>query len=296
GTPPFMAIEILMRGARHRVHHDLESLFYVLLYLCTNWEGPEQLRLTKGIFRPVDPERKNHYLGDKSRADIATWFLDHDNFRKLAYVKLGILNHGFSTILEDMDGFHALHPYLERMYRLLFTTSKNPLNAPKPICIMKIMLDALQDPLVQAVHFSGAPYPSNAKSYSMLNPKFSSIPYYKAPVGPAKNHSGISGPSRQPQQEEAQRQPPSNKQKTGMDPPPIPRRSQRLLPKKRKLSHDKDLPDSSYPTTSIGSFSPSSSLSSVRFHEMDVEIVEEVHDLSHGSSSKHRKGKKAKRS
>ena len=42
GTLPFMAIEILLEGVNipHYPTHDLESLFYVLIWVCTMYEGP----------------------------------------------------------------------------------------------------------------------------------------------------------------------------------------------------------------------------------------------------------------
>ena len=42
GTVPFMAIEILHDGSKtkNRPTHDLESLFYVLLWICSNYSGP----------------------------------------------------------------------------------------------------------------------------------------------------------------------------------------------------------------------------------------------------------------
>jgi hypothetical protein len=40
GTAPFIAIELLLFGSSHRVAHDIESLFYVLLFICTHLGGP----------------------------------------------------------------------------------------------------------------------------------------------------------------------------------------------------------------------------------------------------------------
>lgn len=41
-----MAIELLMsqNKLRHAAHHDLESLFFVLIYICTNLSGPCAVR------------------------------------------------------------------------------------------------------------------------------------------------------------------------------------------------------------------------------------------------------------
>ena len=44
GTPPFMAIEALLAGKNddfaHLPHHDLESILYVILFICTFTLGP----------------------------------------------------------------------------------------------------------------------------------------------------------------------------------------------------------------------------------------------------------------
>jgi len=40
-------MEILMYGVRHRVVHDIESAFYVLLFICTRTsKGPTMIFLT----------------------------------------------------------------------------------------------------------------------------------------------------------------------------------------------------------------------------------------------------------
>jgi hypothetical protein len=47
GTPPFMAIEALIsdkKGFEHLPRHDLESILYVILFICTFTIGPSQPR------------------------------------------------------------------------------------------------------------------------------------------------------------------------------------------------------------------------------------------------------------
>ncbi|RGB35617.1 hypothetical protein C1646_111273 [Rhizophagus diaphanus] len=47
-TLPFMAIEILKYNAQRKFKHDLESFFYVLCWICSEYEGPRgQLRDSK---------------------------------------------------------------------------------------------------------------------------------------------------------------------------------------------------------------------------------------------------------
>ena len=49
GTLPFMAIEALITDRNdnfaHFPHHDLESILYVILYICTFTNGPNSPRL-----------------------------------------------------------------------------------------------------------------------------------------------------------------------------------------------------------------------------------------------------------
>ena len=40
GTPPFIAIELLIHGSSHCIAHDLEFVLYVLLFICTHFNGP----------------------------------------------------------------------------------------------------------------------------------------------------------------------------------------------------------------------------------------------------------------
>jgi Fungal protein kinase len=40
GTTPFIAIKLLIHGSIHRVAHDMESVLYVLLFICSHLEGP----------------------------------------------------------------------------------------------------------------------------------------------------------------------------------------------------------------------------------------------------------------
>ena len=43
GTPPYMAIEALLEPSPdfiHKPRHDLESILYIILYICTFVRGP----------------------------------------------------------------------------------------------------------------------------------------------------------------------------------------------------------------------------------------------------------------
>jgi hypothetical protein len=52
-----MSIELLMSGSNveHSAKHDLESVFYVLLYICTMYAGPGKLRINPGLEDATHP-------------------------------------------------------------------------------------------------------------------------------------------------------------------------------------------------------------------------------------------------
>jgi hypothetical protein len=46
GTSPFMSLQVLKYNPVQRPSHDLESIFYVLLYICSKYEGPGKVKST----------------------------------------------------------------------------------------------------------------------------------------------------------------------------------------------------------------------------------------------------------
>lgn len=108
---PFMAVEILMDAdkAPHRPSHDLESLFYVLIFICTNLSHPNTPRSLEDLL-------------DFKSLPIAAWFVPETSFEGLATSKLGI-SHAFEKRVVElfalyfadlkpcvMDLFHAMYP------------------------------------------------------------------------------------------------------------------------------------------------------------------------------------------
>jgi hypothetical protein len=106
-----MAVEILLDGGNvpHRPSHDLESLFYVLVFICTNLEGP-------GTVRSLDD------LLEFTSLPMAAWFVAEASYESLGTNKLG-LAHAFEKRIVDrfapyftdlkpciMALFHAMYP------------------------------------------------------------------------------------------------------------------------------------------------------------------------------------------
>jgi hypothetical protein len=106
-----MAVEILLEGGKvtHCPSHDLESLFYVLVFICTNLEGP-------GAVRSLDD------LLEFTSLPMAAWFVAEASYESLGTNKLG-LAHAFEKRIVDrfapyftdlkpciMALFHAMYP------------------------------------------------------------------------------------------------------------------------------------------------------------------------------------------
>ena len=47
GTMQFMAIEVLQSSATHSWRHDLESFFYVLIWICVFYDGKGNVRKSR---------------------------------------------------------------------------------------------------------------------------------------------------------------------------------------------------------------------------------------------------------
>ncbi len=88
GTPPFMTIEAFLAIDRTFVHqpqHDLKSILYIILYICTLVRGPGLPLLELDATHHVSPP-------------ICTWFCN-DAIRKIGYHKLAHLQRPELTIL-----------------------------------------------------------------------------------------------------------------------------------------------------------------------------------------------------
>ena len=84
-----MAAELLLKGNKvtHCPAHDLESLFYVLTFICTNLTGP-------------NTPRSLDELLNFSSLPMAAWFAPDTSFKGLATSKLGIA-HAFESCIVD---------------------------------------------------------------------------------------------------------------------------------------------------------------------------------------------------
>ena len=112
GTMQFMAIEVL-RGADHTYRHDLESFFYVLLWMCARhgWDMKKSFR-QKGEMLPEESILRKWEIG---------------SFKEIATAKMG---HMTVNSLEDImsefpRAFDAVKPLCLRIRKLLFPLDKD---------------------------------------------------------------------------------------------------------------------------------------------------------------------------
>jgi hypothetical protein len=115
GTGPFMSIEVLHNAGdkqiKQKPSHDLESIFYVLLYICTFFKGPDGMR-------------RNHVdLEEMSSVAINDWFVMHKRFRDLADKKKGQLSQFETRFLNRFPSyFRDLRTCMNDLWNVLFPT------------------------------------------------------------------------------------------------------------------------------------------------------------------------------
>jgi hypothetical protein len=134
GTAPFMAIELLLKkgGIRHTPQHDLESLFYVLLYLCTNLDGP-------GVIR--SPAELNKH----STIPLSFWLQASSSLHQIGLHKAGTLADFETSILKCFSPYFVdLQPCVYNMCRAIYGDRKpgSPSNVSHDE-IIKIFTDTL---------------------------------------------------------------------------------------------------------------------------------------------------------
>ncbi|KAL2045028.1 hypothetical protein N7G274_002803 [Stereocaulon virgatum] len=108
GTMEFMAIEVL-QGIDHTYRHDLESFFYVLVWLCAR-RGWDFCRNSKG--RPKESRLRRWYTG---------------SFKDIAEAKLGYMHvDGFEYILDEFpSAFDCVKPLCMDLRGILFPLQKD---------------------------------------------------------------------------------------------------------------------------------------------------------------------------
>jgi len=141
GTPPYMAIEALLEtntAFTHKPQHDLESMLYIILYICTFVWGPG-LPLYKLDIPPTS-------------LPLRTWF-SNDRIREIGYRKLAHLQCYDLAILPNFTPYwRDFTPFVKDLIVACF-----PVNARLPselqyelaLRILGKAYDAVEEPTDQ---------------------------------------------------------------------------------------------------------------------------------------------------
>ena len=134
GTPPYMAIEALLGIDEfvHKPQHDLESILYIILYICTFVQGP-------GL--PLDIPHVS--------LPIRSW-LNNNESRDIGYCKLALLECYDIAILPHFTPYwHDLTPFVEALIIACFPLKArlpNNLRYEQALRILEKAYDAVEEP------------------------------------------------------------------------------------------------------------------------------------------------------
>jgi len=130
-----MAIELLVKKSkiRHGAYHDLESLFFVLMYICTNLSGPGAIRT---------PEE----LQVHSSIPLSVWFKASSSLREVGIAKSGALCDIETNILNSfVPYFEDLKPCIVKLFHVIYSypITPTPVSHDEVIEIFTETLNAL---------------------------------------------------------------------------------------------------------------------------------------------------------
>ncbi|EJD02664.1 uncharacterized protein FOMMEDRAFT_167852 [Fomitiporia mediterranea MF3/22] len=126
GTLPFMALEMLAEETSNRVkhayYHDLESIFYVLCWLCTSQEGPNNTE-------------RDHRTFDFNKSEVAKWTgagMDNPTFDAIKTRKSAIVCNDTEfteKILSDFAPyFDSIKRCVLKLRDMMINKGSNPYN------------------------------------------------------------------------------------------------------------------------------------------------------------------------
>ena len=122
-----MALEIMLSNGKkfcHDIRHDLESIFYVLIWVCSHMEGPEIER------------------SDPHSLPVREWCTMNDNLRRLGLIKLSHIADFEDSILKHFTPYWKdFKPYARKLMDAFWPTSFQKPNS----MTSKLMLEILED-------------------------------------------------------------------------------------------------------------------------------------------------------
>ena len=173
GTPPFMAIEALTTGKNdefaHLLRHDLESILYVILVICTFTKGPNLPRLESETPDTVS---------------MNAWFKT-DTIKVIGFHKLGDMALPECTIIPEFtDYWRDFAPFGLAVIQLCFPYQYNP-GCPNQLTYDRMA--AILDKAYHAVQEPSTGLPVSAKKpLKRVHPSKMVLPKKKRKLGRAK--------------------------------------------------------------------------------------------------------------
>jgi hypothetical protein len=132
-----MAIEALLGinpNFTHKPQHDLESILYIILYVCTFVRGPGLLRLTESDTKPLP---------------LCTWF-SSDEIKEIGYRKLAHLECHDHAILPNLTPYwHDFAPFVKDLIVSCFPVKPslpNEMQYEQVLRILEKAYDTVEEP------------------------------------------------------------------------------------------------------------------------------------------------------
>jgi serine/threonine protein kinase len=139
GTPPYMAIEALIDpDFIHGPHHDLESILYIIIYVCTFVCGPGAPLFESQIPRSMS-------------LPIRTWY-SRDRMKDIGFRKMSHLTRPDIAIIPKLTEYWAdFAPFITELIEACFPThpgNPNEFKYEQALEILERAINAVEEPSV----------------------------------------------------------------------------------------------------------------------------------------------------
>ena len=152
-----MAVELLLKGNKvtHCHSHDLESLFYVLIFICTNLTGPNT---------PCSLDELLNFLS----LPMAAWFIPDTSFNGLATSKLGIVHAFESHVIDHFSPYFTnIRQCVMELFQALYPDSPQINSALTHDRMIEIFTATLEKLPFPDQHFPEMPVNNNKRKHAL---------------------------------------------------------------------------------------------------------------------------------